>query len=183
MDRRLAASSMARRPGSLAEADLQGWLDKRKPGSSRLVTQRREPRPGRNFIGRVRGQDYWNPDQPDDPQPGHTLARLWRHHDKKFRSRHADYTYWTKYGIRDYRGGGRSSAGNGVPGRRGGIARLILGLGVKIRGAMIQMCESPTERNGAERVGKNPSGVLMGPPPRSGNHLTRSVRPARPSAR
>ena len=97
-------------PGlKLAEADIQSWLDKRKPGSSRFVTQRKEPDAVEFLSGVFEGRTT-----------GTALSLMIRNQDArskdysaikdKFRPGHADYTYWKKYGIRDYRGGGRSSA-------------------------------------------------------------------------
>ena len=105
-----AAWWTAARPGmELTEADIQRELDRRKPGTSRHVTQRRGAGHGGNPLRRIRGQDH-----------RHAIALLIRNEDQRskdygniaetFRPGHADYTYWQKYGIRDYRGGGRSSA-------------------------------------------------------------------------
>jgi chorismate synthase len=146
-------------PGiKLAEADLQGWLDKRKPGSSRFVTQRREPDQVEILSGVFEGKTTGTP-----------ISLMIRNQDArsrdygdikdKFRPGHADYTYWTKYGIRDYRGGGRSSAREtACRVAAGGIARLILGRGVKIRGAMVQMGELSIDRKKWRwsEVGNNP---------------------------
>ena len=96
-------------PGlALAEADIQRELDRRKPGTSRHVTQRREPT-GRNPLRRVRRQDHGHADRASDPQRGRTQQGL-REDRGHVPPGHADYTYWQKYGIRDYRGGGRQSA-------------------------------------------------------------------------
>ncbi|MEE2997921.1 MAG: chorismate synthase, partial [Pseudomonadota bacterium] len=97
-------------PGlKLDNADIQAWLDKRKPGSSRFVTQRKEPDKVEILSGVFEGKTT-----------GTALGLMIRNQDArsrdyhaikdKFRPGHADYTYWRKYGIRDYRGGGRSSA-------------------------------------------------------------------------
>ncbi len=93
----------------LAEADLQHDLDRRKPGTSRHVTQRRESDRVEILSGVYEGQTTGTP-----------IALLIRNEDSKerdyedlidtFRPGHADYTYWRKYGLRDPRGGGRSSA-------------------------------------------------------------------------
>jgi chorismate synthase len=93
----------------LAEADLQHDLDRRKPGTSRHVTQRRESDRVEILSGVYEGQTTGTP-----------IALLIRNEDSKerdyedlidtFRPGHADYTYWRKYGFRDPRGGGRSSA-------------------------------------------------------------------------
>jgi len=77
----------------------------------------------------------------------------------KFRPGHADYTYWTKYGIRDYRGGGRASAREtALRVAAGGVARKVLGDGIRIRGALIQMGAHRVERErwSWDEVGNNP---------------------------
>ena len=135
-------------PGlKLAEPDIQTWLDQRKPGSSRFVTQRREPDEVEILSGVFEGKTTGTP-----------VSLLIRNQDArskdygaikdKFRPGHADYTYWKKYGIRDYRGGGRSSAREtACRVAAGGIARKILGRGVKIRGAMVQMGDRVIDRS------------------------------------
>ncbi|MDP3322249.1 MAG: chorismate synthase, partial [Hydrogenophaga sp.] len=97
-------------PGmALSEADIQGDLDRRRPGTSKFVTQRNEPDAVEILSGVYEGQTTGTP-----------IALLIRNTDQRskdygnilqtFRPGHADYTYWQKYGIRDPRGGGRSSA-------------------------------------------------------------------------
>lgn len=97
-------------PGlALCEADIQGDLDRRKPGTSRHVTQRRESDTVEILSGVFEGRTMGTP-----------IALLIRNEDQRskdygsiartFRPGHADYTYWQKFGVRDYRGGGRSSA-------------------------------------------------------------------------
>ncbi|WP_050478606.1 chorismate synthase [Herbaspirillum rhizosphaerae] len=97
-------------PGmTLSEADIQPELDRRKPGTSRHVTQRQEPDTVEILSGVFEGKTTGTP-----------IALLIRNQDQRskdygnlldtFRPGHADYTYWHKYGIRDPRGGGRSSA-------------------------------------------------------------------------
>src|SRR4029453_14506269 len=93
----------------LVESDIQRDLDRRKPGTSRHVTQRRESDTVEILSGVFEGQTTGTP-----------IALLIRNEDARskdyakiadtFRPGHADYTYWQKYGIRDYRGGGRASA-------------------------------------------------------------------------
>ena len=97
-------------PGiNLSEADIQVWLDKRKPGQSKYTTQRREPDAVKILSGVFNGVTTGT-------SIGllieNVAARSKDYGDiaEKFRPGHADYTYWEKYGIRDYRGGGRSSA-------------------------------------------------------------------------
>ena len=97
-------------PGlELSAADIQHELDRRKPGTSRHVTQRRESDTVEILSGVFEGRTT-----------GTSIALLIRNEDQRskdygniaesFRPGHADYTYWQKYGIRDYRGGGRASA-------------------------------------------------------------------------
>ncbi|WP_420347121.1 chorismate synthase [Pelagibius sp.] len=127
----------------LSEADLQVWLDARKPGQSRFTTQRREPDAVKILSGIFEGQTTGTPisllieNQDQRSKDYGDIA-------EKFRPGHADYTYWQKYGIRDYRGGGRSSAREtAMRVAAGGIARKVLDhllpLPVSIRGALVQM--------------------------------------------
>ena len=123
----------------LAPADIQRYLDLRKPGTSRFVTQRREPDQVEILSGVFEGLTTGTP-----------ISLLIRNEDQRskdysaiaetFRPGHADYTYWAKYGIRDYRGGGRSSARETASRvAAGAIARLILGPQIVLRGAVVQI--------------------------------------------
>src|SRR3954468_3222398 len=119
----------------LGEADIQQWLDKRKPGQSRFTTQRRESDRVQILSGVLDGVTTGTPIslviQNED-------ARSKDYDDikSKFRPGHADYTYWAKYGIRDHRGGGRSSARETASRvAAGAVARKILA-GVTVRGAL-----------------------------------------------
>jgi len=126
-------------PGlQLSEADIQRELDRRKPGTSRHVTQRREPDSVEILSGVFEGRTTGTP-----------IAMLIRNTDQRskdygnvattFRPGHADYTYTQKYGFRDYRGGGRSSAREtAVRVAAGAIARkwLFERYGVSVRGWM-----------------------------------------------
>ncbi|WP_298091097.1 chorismate synthase [uncultured Sphingomonas sp.] len=93
----------------LAEADIQPWLDKRRPGTSRFTTQRREPDQVRILSGVFDGRTTGTPislmiENVDQRSKDYSeVARA-------YRPGHADYAYDAKYGFRDYRGGGRSSA-------------------------------------------------------------------------
>ena len=127
----------------LSEADIQPWLDRRRPGQSRFTTQRQEPDQVRILSGVFEGKTTGTPIA---LQIENVDARSKDYSDiaRKFRPGHADYTYWKKYGIRDYRGGGRSSAretATRVAG--GGVARKVLDHlvpgGVQIRGALVQI--------------------------------------------
>ncbi len=129
-------------PGlALSEADIQAELDRRKPGTSRHVTQRREEDKVEILSGVFEGKTTGTP-----------IALLIRNTDAKskdyskiaelFRPGHADYTYWQKYGIRDYRGGGRQSAREtAVRVAAGAIAKKWLHeqYGTVIRGYMSQL--------------------------------------------
>ncbi len=129
-------------PGmELSEADIQEDLDRRKPGTSRHVTQRRESDRVEILSGVFEGKTT-----------GTAIGFLIRNEDQRsrdyseiaatFRPGHADYTYWQKYGIRDYRGGGRSSARETMIRVVGGaIAKKWLRetYGVEVRGYMAQI--------------------------------------------
>jgi chorismate synthase len=130
----------------LTENDIQIWLDKRRPGTSRFVTQRREPDRVRILSGVFEGRTTGTPiglmiENMDARSKDYSDIR------DKFRPGHADYTYWVKYGHRDYRGGGRPSAREtAMRVAAGAIARKILGAGVAIRGAMVQMGAKKIDR-------------------------------------
>jgi len=142
----------------LSEEDIQVWLDKRKPGQSRFVTQRQEADAVKILSGVFEGQTT-----------GTSIGLLIENTDQrskdygdikdKYRPGHADYTYDQKYGIRDYRGGGRSSAREtAMRVAAGAIARKVLGDGITIRGTLVGMGEKEIDRsnwNWAE-VGNNP---------------------------
>ncbi len=125
----------------LSEADIQTYLDQRKPGTSRFVTQRREPDAVKILSGVFDGQTTGTPislliENTDQRSRDYSEIK------DRYRPGHADMTYDAKYGIRDYRGGGRSSAretANRVA--AGAIARKILGPDVIIRGAVVQIGE------------------------------------------
>ena len=124
-----------------AEA-LQVWLDKRKPGENKFTTQRREPDAVEILSGVFEGHST-----------GTSIQLMIRNTDQrskdygdiaeKFRPGHADITYWQKYGIRDYRGGGRSSARETAARvAAGGVARAALAKlvpGLQVTGYMVQM--------------------------------------------
>src|SRR6266567_2574229 len=123
----------------LAEPDIQQWLDRRRPGQSRYTTQRQEPDQVKILSGTFEGETTGTPIQLMIENVDQR-SRDYRNIADRFRPGHADYTYWKKYGIRDYRGGGRASARETASRvAAGAIARKILGPGVTIRGAVIQM--------------------------------------------
>ena len=130
----------------LSATDIQVYLDKRRPGQSRYVTQRKEPDRVEILSGVFEGKTTGTP-----------IALLIQNQDArskdysaikdKFRPGHADYAYFKKYGIRDYRGGGRSSAREtAMRVAAGAVARKVLGRGVKVRGAMVQMGDMTVDR-------------------------------------
>ncbi|TCP39784.1 chorismate synthase [Rhodovulum marinum] len=123
-------------------AAIQHWLDRRKPGQSKFTTQRREPDEVEILSGVFEGQTTGTPIQ---LMIRNTDQRSKDYGDivEKFRPGHADITYWQKYGIRDYRGGGRSSARETAARvAAGGVARAALATlapGLRITGYMVQM--------------------------------------------
>jgi chorismate synthase len=124
---------------ALSEADIQVWLDKRKPGQSRFTTQRREPDTVKILSGVFEGLTTGTPIA---LQIENVDQRSKDYSDTKelYRPGHADFTYDRKYGIRDYRGGGRASAREtAMRVAAGAVARKVLGPGVAIRGALIQV--------------------------------------------
>ncbi|QFY59272.1 chorismate synthase [Rhizobium grahamii] len=143
--------------------DLQVWLDKRKPGQSRFVTQRREA-----DLVKVLSGVMFDTDGETMISTGTPISMLIENTDQRskdygdiaqqYRPGHADYTYDLKYGIRDYRGGGRSSARETAARvAAGGIARLVVP-GVKVRGALIQIGKHKINRQNWDwdQVDNNP---------------------------
>ncbi len=133
-------------PGIPLEApEIQHWLDRRKPGTSRFVTQRREADEVKILSG-VFGDDRTG----GQVTTGTPISLLIENTDQRsrdysdiatsFRPGHADYPYFAKYGVRDYRGGGRSSARETAARvAAGAVARKILGEGVRIRAALVKI--------------------------------------------
>ena len=143
-------------PGiALREADIQVELDRRRPGQSKFVSQRQEPDTAQILSGVF--QDDRMAEQLTTSTP---IALIIHNVDQrskdyadirdKFRPSHADYTYIAKYGVRDYRGGGRQSARETATRvAAGAVARKILAKlykGVSIRGALVQMGSKTIER-------------------------------------
>ncbi|AWV45559.1 chorismate synthase [Hafnia alvei] len=142
----------------LTEADLQHDLDRRRPGTSRYTTQRREPDQVRILSGVFEGITT-----------GTSIGLMIENTDQRsqdygaikdlFRPGHADYTYEQKYGTRDYRGGGRSSAREtAMRVAAGAIAKKYLKekYGVQIRGCLTQMGDITCEIKDWEQVEQNP---------------------------
>ncbi|WP_063521043.1 chorismate synthase, partial [Alcanivorax sp. HI0083] len=146
-------------PGlEISEADLQVELDRRKPGTSRYTTQRREPDQVKILSGVFEGKTT-----------GTSIGLLIENTDQKskdysniagtFRPGHADYTYTQKYGFRDYRGGGRSSARETAMRVAGGaIARKFLEqrLGIRIYGGCTRIGDVKAESCDWSAVNNNP---------------------------
>ena len=145
-------------PGiALSEADIQPWLDKRRPGSSRFTTQRRESDEVEILSGTFEGRTTGTP-----------ISLLIRNEDQRskdysdvagaYRPGHADYTYDAKYGFRDWRGGGRSSARETAARvAAGAVARLIIPE-VAIRAYLVELGGDAIDRAAfdAEEIGNNP---------------------------
>ena len=144
-------------PGiAISEEDLQGDLDRRRPGSSRHTTQRKEPDQVRILSGVFEGKTT-----------GTSIGLLIENTDQRskdyskikdqFRPAHADYTYHHKYGHRDYRGGGRSSAREtAMRVAAGAIAKKVLAAqGIQIRGYMSQLGPIKIEFKSWEAVDQN----------------------------
>jgi len=123
----------------LTEADIQPWLDRRRPGQSKFTTQRQEPDQVHILSGVFEGMTTGTPisliiENVDQRSRDYSAIAA------QFRPGHADVTYDLKYGIRDYRGGGRSSAREtAMRVAAGGVARQVLGSAVRIRGALVQI--------------------------------------------
>ncbi len=169
----------------LTEADIQPWLDRRRPGQSRFTTQRQEPDQVRILSGVFEGLTTGTPialvvDNVDQRSKdyGDLVSQ--------FRPGHADLTYELKYGIRDHRGGGRSSAREtAMRVAAGAIARRILGTGIRIRGALVQMGTRTIDRSRWDwaAVDRIPFSVPIRPPQPSGKLISvKSGRLDRPWA-
>jgi len=134
---------------ALSEADIQPYLDKRRPGQSRFTTQRQEPDAVRILSGVfTEGGPQLTTGAPIALEITNVDQRSKDYGDiaQKFRPGHADYTYAAKYGIRDYRGGGRASAREtAMRVAAGAIARKLL-TGVSIRGALVQVGKHKVDR-------------------------------------
>ena len=149
-------------PGvAIDEAQIQHWLDKRKPGQNKYTTQRREADEVEILSGVFEGQTTGTPIQlmiRNTDQRSKDYSEI----SSKFRPGHADITYWQKYGIRDYRGGGRSSARETAARvAAGGVARQAikaLAPGCRITGYMVQMGPHGIDRTrlDLDEIARNP---------------------------
>ena len=123
----------------LSEGDIQPWLDRRRPGTSRFVTQRREADQVRILSGVYEGRTTGTPialmiDNTDQ------RSRDYGEIARQFRPGHADFAYQAKYGWRDPRGGGRASAREtAMRVAAGAVARVVLGAGVTLRAGVVQV--------------------------------------------
>lgn len=146
----------------LSEADIQPFLDKRKPGTSRHTTQRKESDTVEILSGVFEGQTTGTPIGlliVNEDQRSKDYGDI----KDKFRPGHADYTYFEKYGLRDYRGGGRSSARETATRvAAGAIARKVLNIltpnDVVVRGALVQVGNQGIDRDAWDwdAVNQNP---------------------------
>jgi chorismate synthase len=129
----------------LTEPEIQVWLDKRRPGAGKFVTQRNEPDAVKILSG-VFSDEHTG----GQVTTGTPIAMMIENTDQrsrdyadiaaKFRPGHAVYTYFAKYGVRDYRGGGRQSARETAARvAAGAVARKVLGEGVTVRAALVQI--------------------------------------------
>ncbi|GGE14541.1 chorismate synthase [Aureimonas endophytica] len=134
-----------------SESLIQTWLDKRRPGQSRFTTQRREPDEVRILSGTMPGEAEGELIATGTPialeiQNVDQRSKDYGDIARRYRPGHADVTYDLKYGIRDYRGGGRSSAREtACRVAAGAIARLVVP-GVRLRGALVQIGEKRIDR-------------------------------------
>jgi len=145
----------------LSAEHLQIWLDRRRPGQNKFTTQRQEPDHAEILSGVFEGKTTGMPVQimiRNTDQRSKDYSEI----SEKFRPGHADITYWQKYGIRDYRGGGRSSARETAARvAAGGVARQalkILAPRLTITGCMVQMGSHMINRDNWdwEEIEKNP---------------------------
>jgi chorismate synthase len=151
-------------PGiALSESDIQPYLDRRRPGQSRFTTQRREPDAVRILSGTFADDRTGGP-----VTTGAPICLVIENQDQRskdysdirdsFRPGHADFTYQAKYGVRDYRGGGRSSARETAARvAAGAIAHKVIA-GVNVRGALVQVGSQAIERGNWDwnEVERNP---------------------------
>jgi chorismate synthase len=145
-------------PGlALSEADLQHDLDRRKPGQSRFTTQRREDDAVKILSGVFEGKTTGTPiglliENTDQRSKDYSKIK------DQFRPAHADFTYFKKYGVRDYRGGGRASAREtAMRVAAGAIAKKYLaGKGIRIQGWLSQLGPIKAEKFDAAEIANNP---------------------------
>ena len=141
-------------PGiALTPADIQAFLDKRRPGQGKFVTQRQEPDEVRILSGVFEDETTGGPVTTGTPislmiENVDQRSRDYSEIAHTFRPGHADFAYRSKYGVRDYRGGGRSSARETAARvAAGAVARKVLGEGIVIRAALVQIGPIPIDRS------------------------------------
>jgi len=144
---------------SLSEKDIQPWLDKRKPAQSKFTTQRKESDAVKILSGVFEGKTTGTPisliiENEDQKSKDYSEIK------DSYRPGHADYTYDQKYGIRDYRGGGRSSAREtAMRVAAGAVARKILAdAGISLKGYLVQIGDDKIDRAkfNLKEIDKNP---------------------------
>ena len=148
----------------LTPEDIQVWLDKRRPGTSKFVTQRAEPDQVRILSGVFEDARTGGPVTTGTPislmiENVDQRSKDYSDIAQSFRPGHADYAYFAKYGVRDYRGGGRSSARETASRvAAGAVARKILGSGVTVRAALVQVGNIAIDRSRWDwaETGNNP---------------------------
>ena len=171
----------------LTNEDIQHDLDRRRPGQSRFTTQRQEPDAVKILSGVMA-----HPETGVQVTTGTPIALLIENTDQrskdyseikdKFRPGHADFTYEAKYGLRDYRGGGRSSARETATRvAAGAIARKILP-DVKVRGALVQMGPHKIDRDkwDWDEIARNPFIARTRTRPRSSSNISMASARAAP---
>jgi chorismate synthase len=137
----------------LTAAAIQHWLDRRKPGGNRFVTQRREDDEVKILSGVFEDGRTGGPVTTGAPislliENTDQRSKDYSNISTQFRPGHADYTYFAKYGVRDYRGGGRASARETAARvAAGAVARAVLGEGVTIRAALVQLGPHAIDRS------------------------------------
>ena len=164
-------------PGIEVDASqIQHWLDRRKPGQNKYTTQRREADEVEILSGVFEGETTGTPIQlmiRNTDQRSKDYSEIM----DTFRPGHADLTYWLKYGIRDYRGGGRSSARETAARvAAGGVARAALSTllpDLTVRGCMVQMGPRKIDRDAGTgiRWKRIRSGRRMQMPQRTGPYI------------
>src|SRR5260221_2659809 len=141
----------------LTAADIQVWLDQRRPGQGRFVTQRKEADAVRILSG-VFEDEAIRERFGGQVTTGTPISLVIHNTDQRprdysdigaaFRPGHADWAYFAKYGVRDYRGGGRQSARETAARvAAGAVARKVLGVGVIVRGALVQIGPHAVDRD------------------------------------
>ena len=137
----------------LTPEDIQHWLDRRRPGQGKFVTQRQEPDTVRILSGVFEDARTGGPVTTGTPislmiENVDQRSKDYSDIARAFRPGHADYAYFAKYGVRDYRGGGRASARETAARvAAGAVARKVLGDGVRIRAALVQIGSDAVDRS------------------------------------